>query len=41
MIDSATFENYLVLGDVTATFERFTVIVGPNACGKTTNQSGM
>ena len=41
MIDSVTFENYLVLGDVTATFERFTVIVGPNACGKTTLLGGI
>jgi predicted ATPase len=36
MISSATATNIYGLKDVTVELERFTVIVGPNACGKTT-----
>ena len=35
MIDQVRFENCRVLRDVTIDFERFTVLVGPNASGKT------
>lgn len=36
MIERIEYENYLVLKDVVIDFERFTMLVGPNACGKST-----
>jgi predicted ATPase len=36
MIRSVTVKNIFALRDIAMDFERFTIIVGPNACGKTT-----
>jgi predicted ATPase len=36
VIERIEYENYLVLKDVAIDFERFTMLVGPNACGKST-----
>jgi predicted ATPase len=41
MIVSAAFKNFLALRDVQIDLEPFTVIVGPNACGKTTTLEGL
>jgi predicted ATPase len=41
MIDEAIFNNFLALRDVSIELVQFTVIVGPNACGKTSLLEGM
>jgi predicted ATPase len=41
MIDEAIFKNYLALRDVSIELAKFTVIVGPNACGKTSLLEGL
>jgi AAA15 family ATPase/GTPase len=41
MIESVGFKNFLALKDVKIDLERLTVIVGPNACGKSTILEGI
>ncbi len=41
MITKARFENFKTLKDVEMDFERLTVIVGPNGCGKTSVLEGL
>lgn len=40
MIETVSFKNFKALRDVTVPLERFTVLVGPNASGKTSVLQG-
>jgi energy-coupling factor transporter ATP-binding protein EcfA2 len=41
MIQTVRFKNFKALRDLTISLERFTVLVGPNACGKTSVLQGL
>src|SRR5579884_3772824 len=41
MIEKASFRNFKSLRDITVEFEQLTVIVGPNASGKTSILEGL
>lgn len=41
MIQTVSFENFKALRDLTVSLERFTVLVGPNASGKTSVLQGL
>src|SRR5262245_4328020 len=41
MIRQVTFKNFKALRDLTVDLERFTVLVGPNSCGKTSVLQGI
>src|SRR5437762_406195 len=41
MIETVSFKNFKALRDVTIPLERFTVLVGPNASGKTSVLQGL
>src|SRR3954469_26013718 len=41
MLETVSFKNFKALRDVTIPLERFTVLAGPNASGKTTVLQGL